>query len=36
MPVTNAIAMTKDLNLELVEDACTLDVNAFAIRVKED
>lgn len=39
MPVTNAIAMTKlpkDLNLmELVEDACTLDVNAFAIRVKE-
>lgn len=39
MPVTNAIAMTKlpkDLDLtELVEDACTMDTNAFGIRVKE-
>lgn len=39
MPVTNAIAMTKlpkDLDLmELVEDACALDTNAFAIRIKE-
>lgn len=38
MPITNAIAMTKlpeDLNLKLVEDACALDTNAFAIRVKE-
>lgn len=39
MPVTNAIAMTKlpkDLDLlELMEDACTMDTNAFGIRVKE-
>jgi ParB/RepB/Spo0J family partition protein len=39
MPVTNAIAMTKlpkDLDImELVEDACMLDTNAFAIRIKE-